>query len=446
VQSVYSQGITIKDIIFGGGYHIGESSANSFRLIYKTLGQDKTQSVFRKLDFNNKLEVTDTSLITMRGNFRLITSTTGLEYAACIFISTEPQSVILHFSGKNNYERSVQLKLLAPWKKKKMTMLLYPSTNPNEFYVIYNANDSMWEILCYDIYGDMRWKKLMTDNQKKLTVRMPMTFGKDLMMLVSHINSKRPSHELTQIEHSTGEIVQSKVLANENENLIIDNIIYKDSVLYLTGRKFIDRKVNDKYTGTPFVKYLERGMDAPEDILLNASLSNMYFYWMDIAKDAEGNKYLVGETFTAESSGTHTMRMVATGILTLGMLMVTWQNMTLNEFLYLPIDQSESLPKMVKIEPKKVTVGGYLKPYYFIRYAYNSGQVRYLSNSDRGNVYLLNGNIVKRFNLSTQSASDAAYTTGGGTPSVFFSSDRYLILFNLNKSVNLLELKMVNLK
>lgn len=442
---VNAQSIAIKDMMFGSGYHYHASEDGEFKFIYRVNNRDKTKSTFRKIDFDHRLDISDTSTMVFGGNYSLIASTFSPNYTACLFASKANRNVIIHFQGENDYARSVILKTKAPWTKK-MKVQVYHSNDNDKFYFMYAYSPANWEIQSFSVQGQLLWTTQIASNKGKLALTQPQIFDGDLLLIASeNMGKKNGSNDLVLVDHETGTIRARKALNSSQQNIAIDNVFFVDSALYVAGRKFYKRKLNHELTGMPYFSFFKRGMEAPEEIQLNNSLQAMKFFWMDMIKDEKGNYYLVGETFKTESQGSYYAKMFATGILTLGMVMVTWQSMHLNDILILPLEDAALPPQIIRLEPKRVQVGIYQPSYQFISYAYKTGQVRYFGHSATGDSYVADGDELKKINLGDYSVSNLGPIPKGSSQAVAFTSDNYIMVVNQSKAYNLVEFRIVPL-
>lgn len=89
-QISYSQNITIKDIVFRDGYYYGKTSDSTFRFIYRIASKNKNISTFRKIDFDTRLNIIDTALISLGGTrFTLPASASSSAFTAIAFLNKE---------------------------------------------------------------------------------------------------------------------------------------------------------------------------------------------------------------------------------------------------------------------------------------------------------------------------------------------------------------------
>ncbi|HCR54154.1 MAG TPA: hypothetical protein DIW27_07050, partial [Cytophagales bacterium] len=68
----FSQGIIIRDINIEGSYFVENFDRNNFRVAYKIFSKDERLSDFNIVTFDSLLIVTDTSKISMFGNYHIL--------------------------------------------------------------------------------------------------------------------------------------------------------------------------------------------------------------------------------------------------------------------------------------------------------------------------------------------------------------------------------------
>ncbi|MBL7856131.1 MAG: hypothetical protein JNM57_00465 [Cyclobacteriaceae bacterium] len=253
---VMAQSIQIKDIYFKEGYHFDHTDPNNFRLIYKIASRNPNTSLFRKIDFDTLLSITDTTLINMGGSYRLITSASNHRYTATLFASTSPAHMVLHILGEHNYKRSIIFQTKVPWKKK-MTFYLISSADPGVFYILYPFDKKNWEIQCVSVDDKVLWKKEISGGNEKLTLSYPFIVDQRLVVLASLSPLKnKESHALHVIDPQSGNIISTLPIAGQYERNTVDNVFFQDSTMFITGRKFFTRGTSDKANGMPYVKFI----------------------------------------------------------------------------------------------------------------------------------------------------------------------------------------------
>jgi hypothetical protein len=441
----FGQDIQIKDIQFSQGYQFSKLSEENFRFIYRIKGRDLNQSAFRKIDFNDRLEMLDTTLIRLQGNYQLISTTTSKTHTVSVFGTGVTASLVIHFIDNQTEDQLFYpLQIMGFWKKKN-PIQLHSSPSSNAIYLLYKIDKRNWELQQIDLRGKPIWSKRFTDTKKIYVGNIHLIDGTKLALVrIKHAGSRKAENEVLVIDGNTGNEVYTHQLFSEDSKSTVDNLIYSDSILYLAGRTFFKNRVSNQTTGLPYLRQFDS--NNASDIKLTSSLMNLKTYWMDVVTTNTGERYLIGETFTNEPYGAYFMKGVATGLMTLGLFYVSWTSMKFQQVAVVPLDNPNAPPlTLVPLTPRRIQLGTYLPGYPFATYSYNTGQVRYWGHDNKESVVLMNGGSLKRYNLLSKTSEDLGLLPGNSSQIVIHTSEDYLIYLNQRKVNNLIEFKVLPL-
>jgi len=441
-----AQTIDIRDIQYNQGFHFGNLTHQTYRFIYKIKSRDPQRSLFRKIDFNSRLTLLDTTLIEFVGNFSLLESAITSQYTATIFGSAQTASLIIHFiDNATEAQSSFPLTLTESWNGRNVKILA--SANQTSFFVLYQSNAKTWGMQEVDVNGQQVWRKTIKDVKDKFYIeRMTLLNSDHLALLLSKNHSSRKiKNEIKVIDVHTGEDVYITPLHSDQYKSTIDNSFVVDSAFYLSGRTFFTRRVSNQTTGLPYLKAFNN--QTPDEIKLTSSLMSLKTFWMDLIQTEEGHRYLIGETFTNEQFGPYLLKGVITGIFTMGMLSVTWTSMKFHDVAVVSIDNPDAPPlSLIKLKPRRIQLGSYTPGYQFAKYSYTTGQVRYWGHDGMGNIFLLDGTLLKKYNLASQYTEELGRLPENSSRLVVHADDNYLVYLNRRKLDNLVAFKVLPLK
>lgn len=292
--------------------------------------------------------------------------------------------------------------------------------------------------------GSVRWEKNITlDKHAKLAHVYP--YKSNLYYLTNLTKTSKAQDKIVILDGKTGEEKQKISFTNKGELIAVDNTFFgPDSTFYFVGRSFPGaRKISDKTTGVPYLNYLDNTTGSLHKIPMPKSLGEIKFFWMDIVTTPDNQKFLIGESFKSESYGAYLSKALATGILTLGMLSVTWSNLKFNDVLVLPLSQQPLPPPLtLSISPRTVTLGSHLNAYQFVRYAIYTGQVRYFGHDKKGDLYLLEKGMLQKYYLDRNNLQTIGALPDADSRLVLYTCDEYMIFFNQRKLSNLAEFRI----
>lgn len=440
-----AQDIQIKDIQFRQGHQLSKLSNESFRFLYRIKSRDLNRSVFRKIDFNSRLEMLDTTLIDLWGNYELLGTTTSKTHTASLFGTLTTSSLLIHYiDNQTETQISYPLQIMGPWKRRNPVQL-YSSPESNGIYLLYKIDSRTWELQQLDLKGKAIWSRRFSDPKKIHLGNINLLSGNKLSFVkVTHPGSRKAKNEVMVIDGVTGNDVYTHPLYDESSKSTVDNLIVRDSVLYITGRKFFTNRVSHNETGLPYLRQIES--QRVTDLKLTSSLLNLKTYWMDVITTESGERFLIGETFTNESRGAYIMKGVVTGLMTMGLFYVSWTSMKFNQVAVVPLDSSTAPTlALVQLTPRRIQLGSYTPGYSFAAYSHNTGQVRYWGHDGAGNPILMDGGLIKRYNLQTRVSEELGSLPANSSQQVIFTAEDYVIYLNQRKVNNTVEFKALPL-
>jgi hypothetical protein len=442
---VFSQSIQIKDIQYRKGYQFNSISSEAFTFIYQIKTRNSQRVAFRKIDFDSHLRVMDTTLVEFIGDYTLIQSASSTNYTASLFGSRINSSLMIHFVNNDTENQiSFPLKVMGPWHKKAVRIV---SSDDNTFFVLYQFNSKVWELQEIDTKGNVLWRKMISDMKYKVSIGQITLLDRDHLALSISKNhkSRKIKNEVLIIDAHDGDDIYREQLFNDNSKSTFDNSFLTDSIFYSTGRTFFKNRISNQSTGLPYLK--EFNSNSSNEIKLTSSLLNMKTFWMDLVKTDSGNRYLIGETFTNESHGAYILKGVVTGVMTMGLFYISWTSMKFNDIAIISLDDPDQPTfSLVKLKPRRIQLGNYAPGYTFAKYSYSTGQIRYWGHDSLGNLVLLDGNILKKYNLQSRKIEELGILPTGASQNVIYTSNDYVIYLNTRKINNLVEFKIVPLK
>lgn len=393
-----AQDIAIRDIDYRSDYYLSETLDKNFRIVYKVKSKNQVQSLFRKIDFDSLLRLSDTTEIKLNGNFKLVASAEGSRYVASALGSKDTGVLQLHWLDKETEEQSATRIFTTGTFSKRMAVRVHPSSDPEAFFVIYSVNKQQWDVLLLSRDGKVKTKRTINSGGKRLAVAQSYFINGDLVLIINKNHaSKASAYETLILDGLTGKDKANQILSSKDARLEIDNSFIVDSTLYLAGRKFFSNRIKHNQPGMPSLVSVDPLSDSIRDSRLNiASIPNNVF-WMDVVKLPDGNKYLVGETFTSEPFGAYFAKALVTSFATLGMFSVTWSSLKWKDVVVLPLDADNTKPLYCTIAQRRVQIGSHLPAYPFASYAHRTGQIRYFGHSSDGYLYLLDGGVFKKY-------------------------------------------------
>jgi hypothetical protein len=445
IAPLFAQDIQIKDIQLRDGYRFSKLTDENFRFIYKIKSRDPNRSLFRKIDFTNRLQVIDTTLINLWGNYELLATTTSGTHTATLFGSWATSSLLIHFiDNQTEAQIAHPLQIAVPWRRKSFVQL-YSSPQSNAIYFLYRLDSKTWELQQIDLQGKSVWSKRFTDPKKiQLDNLNLLTDNRLAFVKVIHPGSRKAKNEILVLEGTTGNDIYTSALYDAGSKSTVDNIIVRDSILYIAGRKFFKNRVSQNETGLPYLRQIES--QQASDIKLTSSLLNLKTFWMDIVAAETGERYLIGETFTNEPYGAYLMKGVVTGVMTLGLFYVSWTSMKFKQVAIIPLDNPNAPPiSLVELTPRRIQLGNYTPGYPFANYSFTTGQIRYWGHDVQGNIILMDGGLLKRYNLITQATEELGRLPENSSQSVIYTAHDYVVYLNQRKANNLVEFKAIPL-
>ncbi len=444
-SSVFCQSIQIKDIQFKKGFQFNPISKETFTFIYQIKTRDPQRVTFRKIDFDSHLTLLETTLVEFIGDYSLIQSSSSSTYTASLFGSRIGSSLMIHFiNNDTKAQTSFPLKVMGPWNKKVVTIT---SSHDNTFFVLYQFNSKIWELQEIDTNGNTLWRKTINDMKSKISIGEISLLDRDHLTLSISRNykSRKIKNEVLVIDAHSGDDIYRESLFNDNSKSTFDNSFLTDSIFYTTGRTFFTNRISNQSTGLPYLR--EFNSNTSSEIKLTSSLLSMKTYWMDLVKTDSGNRYLIGETFTNEPYGAYLLKGIVTGVMTMGLFYVSWTSMKFNDIAIISLDDPSQPPfSLVKLTPRRIQLGNYTPGYIFAKYSYNTGQIRYWGHDSLENLILLDGNLLKKYNLLSRATEELGVLPADASQNVIYTSSDYVIYLNTRKMSNLVEFKVVPLK
>jgi hypothetical protein len=443
--TLFGQDIQLRDVQFRDGYRFSKLNNESFRIIYKVKSQNPQRSLFRKIDFTNRLQLIDTTMIDLWGQYGLLATTTSSTHTASLFGSGVASSLLIHFiDNETEKQISYPVQLTKPYSGKN-SFQLYSAPETAAFYLLYRIDSKTWELQRLDLNGKAIWRKQFT-NPNRIQLDNVNLLKDDKVAFVKTIypGSRKAKYEVLVIDGVTGSEVYTNALYDTESKSTVDNVMAQDSKLYVAGRKFFTNRVSQNETGLPYLRQIES--QEATDIKLTSSLLNLKTYWMDIVTNENGERYLIGETFTNESRGAYMMKGIVSGLMTLGLFYVSWTTMKFEQIAVIPLDNTQAPPiSLVQLTPRKIQLGNYTPGYLFANYSHATGQVRYWGNDNEGNVILMDGGVLKRYNLTTRAMEEIGRMPENSSQTVIHTSNDYVVYLNQRKVNNLIEFKALPL-
>lgn len=424
-----AQDIAIRDIDYRSDYYLSETLDSNLRIIYKVKSKSQVQSLFRKIDFDSLLRLSDTTEIKLNGNFKLVASAEGSQYVVSAMGNRDSGVLQLHWLNKQTEEQFETRIFTTGLFSKRMQVRVHPSSDPEIFFVLYSVNKKQWDVLMVSREGKIKSKQSINSGGKRLAIAQSFFINDDLVMVINKNHASRASaYETLILDGLTGQEKSNQILSSKDARMEIDNSFIVDSTLYLAGRKFFANRIKHNQPGMPSLVSIDPLTDSIRDSRLNiASIPNNVF-WMDVVKLPGGEKYLVGETFTSEPFGAYFAKALITSFATLGMFSVTWSSLKWKDVVVLPVNVDNAKPIYCTIAQRRVQIGSHLQAYPFAGYAHRTGQIRYFGHSSEGNLYLLDGGIFKKYTPDLKQFTNLGQLPAPDNAVVLTTKDAYAVV------------------
>ncbi len=429
-----------------------KQTGQSFHMIYKVSARrmepslrksfasqnrsSKANSVFRLLDFDTLLNITDTTMIHLAGTSNVLSYADDGVVSYMLFKTVN--GLVLYLYNKLTHEQkyaALGISNRSAFKRSQCGLTTVNNGNGVIFYRQLNKRHN--EVIRFGDDGSKVWSKLF--------VRNDMPFKLSFMINPSRfivIQTGKPVKRNQLLQVSVFDATSGKELANtdftkQSETLSLDNyFLPTDTSLWITGRGFTGKKVNPNKTGRPYViNYTDKGI-AHEINFDRVPLKMTKFIWETITTDNEGRQYLVGETFHSGSLGGYITKIVLASPLLLLEAMIS-PNSTNNliaslvdntkihfeDVVYLPLslDGKDNSTRFLQLTPKTYRSRGFTYSYPLAQIASGMAQNRLVGTNRFGQIFFKDGNSFRELDLN-QFKFNKATLAFSGSP-LFFSKD-----------------------
>ncbi len=400
----------------------GKTGSNSFQLVYKiskrlsknSSGQfrkqlvpDLSNSTFRLIRFDTLLNIQDTVLIRLPGDFQALSLAEVGQHTYCLFDSRNG----LQLYAVDRETRSQQVFSLGiKIKKSARNRLEFQSiARPDGLYVMLATNKRNWELTRLNWSGEKVWSRNIsrTDLPFRLSV-IPLSSTLLNLQIEKHLRSRLLKASV--LDATTGNEIATTDFLHQKETRAYDNHFFtQDSCLLITGRSFPGSNVSESLTGKPFIlKYRPDGRSEELDFNL-APLAFTKFMWEDLVYDPNGKPYLIGETFTSGTLGGYIAKCVAAFPLLLLESFVTssrgysmtgsmidFTKIRFQDVVYLPL--TTDTPRFLGLHPSTFRMRGFIHTYPLAHYAIAFSKSRYLL-SNRSGVFFQDFHQIRKLEL-----------------------------------------------
>lgn len=443
IQVLSAQDISIRDIVYRDGYLFSRPEKNKFIFSYRYHSGRDNVSTFRKIDFDTLLNVTDTTKITFPCEAKMVSMAACGEVTAHLFItshlySPDNNEVVAYFSNSKTKKSNFTI-LSADWYNGQRVHV--QSVLNGTAFLFRLRGDHSTDLILIDKNGIIKWKKSFETKKKTI----PESFGKGetlFLFLTKKPFDKKQSTELLKINIANGATIYRKILADRDNKKVIDFIMESSDHLIVAGRK-MHGKINHKHPENAFL-YKVDAQSTLKEISFPPSLNGKLIGWIKAVNEGP-DQFLVGETFHSGSSGEYFGKELATGLMTMGMVGITWNSMQFNDLVVYKIGEDSTSRGKTQVEilpltPRQIQLGIYLPPYVFAQHSIETDQIHFLSKN-ANKIYLQDGLLVKSYNLTSRSIHNLGHTTNDIRNILFISDSRAITLAD-KKSANSITIQL----
>lgn len=436
------QFISFKDILLSDGYVLNRAGQNQFVFAYKMKTSTEVLSQFRKIEFDSLLNLTDTTVIYLSGVYSLVSSA-SLGNTTINLLGSSQGSLMAHCSKSDSKENRIIPLLTTEWSPRWRLHQIRAIPSQDGFLVISQPDNLSINLIFIKRSGDIKWKKTLVLQSKRVGLNNWATTDKNLhLVFTTNLYKPKQSTEWRVFDLENGAELPGINLNKPGQKIAVDNLFATANQIYFVGRTFIVRKLKPKFKGAPIIfkcNDLDQG-----NIQTIIPPPELPIFWMDAITNSNNETFLIGETFQSGTPGEYMAKGIATGILTMGLVSVTWNTMHFKQVAILPVSQDGAIkPKLLDLEPRKIQLGVYLDPYSFASYSYRTGQVRYMGSNHLGGIYLLD-NQQMQYYLAGQESSEVLGIKPEGFVRSIFVSKSYMISINESKLKGRAEISVKN--
>jgi len=426
----FSQGIIIRDINIEGSYFVENFDKNDFRIVYKIFSKDQRVSDFNVVEFDSLLVVSDTSKISMFGDYIILGNASTGANSAYLLASASNSSLVLHIiDNKTGKGIGHQIKPQFGWV---VGSRCYLTVLENNFYLLVEGKIS--EIIAIAPDGESLWQRLFTGASSTLEINFMKAINNQLFLSFTYDpRTNKSKNELRAIDPATGNESFTFPMIYGTKKLTIDNIIpYSDEEIILTGRSFKNLKKNETSSGIPYFAKVNQVANSIHFTEIKAKESNIY--WMSLLKSPDNQSgYLIGETFTSDPPIYIPLGGVA-GIIANSIATSAYScTLRFNKLVFVKLNNIVDHEfQSYSVTTRTFSVNTYLYPYRFARYAYGKGRAHYFGSSGKGDIYCVSGGNIKKYNPSDKLEQTIGMIPNANTPVVIFLNNEYAMYADQN--------------
>jgi len=428
----FSQGIIIRDINIEGSYFVENFDRNNFRVAYKIFSKDERLSDFNIVTFDSLLIVTDTSKISMFGNYHILGVASTKENSAYLLGSASNSSLVLHIiDNKTGIGIDHRIKSQFKWTD---GTPCYLETLENNFYLLIDGKIS--ELIAIAPSGNAIWQRSFTGAGSTLEINF-MKAVDSLLFLSFTYNPRtnKTKNELRVIDPITGNESFSLPMIYGTKKLTIDNIIpYSDKEVVLTGRSFKNLKRNESSSGIPYFALVNHATGSFNFSEIKTKEGNIY--WMSLLKSPSNqSEYLIGETFTSDPPVYIPLGGFA-GVIANSIATSAYTcTLRFNKIVFVKLNKIiDHEFQSYSVAARAFSVNKYLHPYRFARYAYSRGKAHYFGSNGNGEIYNISSGDIKKYNPTDKTEQTIGTIPNLNAPSIIFLSKGYALYAEQNPS------------
>ncbi|RZK61029.1 MAG: hypothetical protein EOO59_06065 [Hymenobacter sp.] len=257
----------------------------------------------------------------------------------------------------------------------------------DSLFLVYEASSGFrrFRLHCLDLHQHERWQLTFAPRRGRTSLASFSADGQYAWVVAAdNYYSRRVEHTAYCLELATGKIVSTTLLDNDGERRIAcQTLVQPDHSLALVGRAYHSRRISRISSGDLFVtrltpagtRLLDRSSPLGSARNLGSSRRTKT-YWQSLVADPAGNLRLVGQTFTSTSWGANFAMAVASRLLTLNILQISFTTLRPRDILSFQISPEGELlqARMLPIpERNSYTTVGYVQAQLMAELAAGAG-------------------------------------------------------------------------
>lgn len=438
-----AQFTSIRDVDLSAKYINEKTEDNGYRLVYRLAKRNSDKVLFRKIEFNAALKPIDTVEISFSENFRVLAVAKSTRYEVYAFGSLQTGKVRFVWIDLTTGKQHQTILNRVGWWSKKNKVTLLSTANADVFCVTHQLDKRNTEIQLIQPTGKSQViKKINTG--KRVEVSEKYLVGDKLVFDIATElqNNKKIKYQVMAFNAVTGKELYTKEISNKGNMFAADRVKRIDNTIHFLGRRYASKKISHTKPGQTSLLSLDMNTGKIKDRKINGTVP--LTTWADVIQYDSTSLFLVGETFKSGNYGGYFAKGFATGVLTLGLLTITWNAITFKDVVIVEIENGQQQnPQIVPLFHRRVQVGYFLPPYAFATHLTQTGQSRYFGTNN-SYLYLRNGSAMMARALNGNFSSDIAMVQEESTPATMHIMNESAIMLRKRPFERTLDLELIS--